>query len=164
MSPPQTRAGISKPKNNQCTLLLFPWFNPYSRVLWAQFAPIFRKMVSRALRNVFSADSKYAGKSWSWRSEWWVKCQNPTLWRRRGGFGSRLVAENLESQPSNFFAEIRHSRPPSDFQSHHVGARVSDFDVWPTIRCARIRAFKRTSKWYRTTHLRPYGALFVNFW
>ena len=39
------------------------------------------------------------------------------------------------------------------FKSHEVDPKWSDFDVLPTIRCARIRAFQRTSNQRRSTQL-----------
>ena len=51
----------------------------------------------------------------------------------------------------------------SKFKSRQVGLKVSDFEVWPTAGCARVRGFSRTSNYYHTTNTRPYGNLFWKF-
>ena len=58
-------------------------------------------------------------------------------------------------------AEIRDSGPSSDFKSRHVGPKVSENEVWPTVGCANVRAFQRTSNQYRTTNTRAYNNYFV---
>ena len=129
----------------------------------AVFVQISEKSCHTVVSVSYGANSKCAGKLWLWRIEWCIKPANPTLWGRRGGFWSRWMAQNIESCPSNRLTKIRDYGPFSDFKSCHVGPRVSDLQVLPTIRCARIRAFQRTSNYCRTTHLRPYGNHFLNF-
>ena len=46
---------------------------------------------------------------------------------------------------SNRMAEIRESGRSSDFKSFYIGPKVSEMKVWPTIGCARVRVFQRTS-------------------
>ena len=50
----------------------------------------------------YDINSKCAGKLWPWRIQWWVKLYFPTLWGRHGGFWSRRMPQNLESQPIDF--------------------------------------------------------------
>ena len=58
----------------------------------------------------------------------------------------------------NRSAEIRDSGPTRDFNSRHVGPKVSETEVWPAVECPRIRALQRTSNQYRTaTFLWTFG-------
>ena len=72
-----------------------------------------------------------SGKYRFWRFRRWVKCQNPTTWRL------------------------------GDFKCHEIGSKVSDSDVWPTVRYAKIKGFQRTSNKRRLTQLKTRGASFL---
>ena len=53
------------------------------------------------------------------------------------------------------------SGQPRHFKTHEIGRIRSDFDVWPAIRCARIRAFQRTSNQSNATLLKVCEAIFL---
>ena len=61
-------------------------------------------------------------------------------------FGSDLITFEMRGLKKsvfffNFFTDIKHNK------THEVDIKSwSDFDLWPTIRCARIKGFQRTSK------------------
>ena len=56
----------------------------------------------------YGANSKCAGKSWSWRIEYWVKFANPTMWSRHGRFWSHQMA-NLGFKIFFFLLDYRQS-------------------------------------------------------
>ena len=118
----------------------------------------------------YNAKSKCAGEPRTQRVEWWVKLDNPTGWRRTGGFHKKvamvsrvcrtsLIRSALESPNASEVAGWPESRisthkllsrdsrfwPSSHFRTHHVSPKMSGFDVWPTVRRARVGTFQRTS-------------------
>ena len=50
---------------------------------------------------------------------------------------------------------------PRHFNCDEIGRIRSDFDVWPAIRCARIRGFQCTSNHRNATLLKVYEAIFL---
>ena len=47
-----------------------------------------------------------------------------------------------------------------NFKADKIGPKWSTFDASPTIECARIRVFQRTSNHRRATQLRAFDSLF----
>ena len=55
--------------------------------------------------------------------------------------------KSLEAPESRILqlAKIRDAGPSNDFKIRQVGPKVSESEVWPTVGCARVRVFQRTS-------------------
>ena len=71
-----------------------------------------------------------------------------SLWQF-GVLKKRSNQKTKKASPQLFFSKmpprkIRESRP-SDFKSRQVGPKASENEVWPTVRCARVSGFQRTS-------------------
>ena len=125
-------------------------YNPYSGGLWTYFAPILRKIASQTFKSIAFLSFEVCRKALILAHRMAVQTSQSDRMRPISGILKCRGWPEIEFEISKSWQKNILFSQLGFFKRDEISLKKLNADVWPTVGCARIRAFQRRSNYWCT--------------